>query len=283
MEGLHVLLADDSPLAAEVIAGMLASAGCRVDAVQSWEEVLERCLGTDRPGGEPEGYSPYDLIVLDWTMPGMDGSEIIRRLRTGGIALPAIITGVPALLMMSMVHEAGTSDDTGLGAATGFIMKPVKRDALFEKIHDLFSPDSVKAKHAVSSNMGKNSRGLAGLKALLVEDNAINRQIAGQLLEMAGMQVTGAATGNGAVECASRTLLDVILMDIELPDINGIEVVRLIRKIPSCRQVPVIALTAHSWASHRKAYQEAGMKFCIEKPIDPDELYAILKDAVTDD
>ncbi len=279
-QGLNILLADDSRLAAQVTADMLIAAGCRVESVHGWEQVLERFSSPDSQAKRPDDTGAFDLIVLDWKMPGMNGIDILKRLRNQGIQTPAIIMGLPALLMMSMVHEACLNSDDNVQGSAGFIMKPVKREALLEKIHDLLSCDSGQAGNLSCTYTEKTDTDLSGVRVLLVEDNAINRQIVRQLLEMAGMEVRGAATGNAAVDAAAHNVFDVILMDIELPDINGMEAAGLIRGIPSCSGIPVIALTAHSWTSHRKAYQKAGMKYCIEKPVDPDELYAIIKEAV---
>ncbi len=280
-QGLSVLLADDSRLAARVISQMLASSGCRVETVHGWEQVLEKFSTHESHGIEANNTSAFDLLLIDWKMPGMNGMDILKRLRNQEVHTPAIIMGLPALLMMSMVHEACLSKDDNVQGATGFIMKPVKREALFEKIHDLLSPDSRQARDTSCAYRRDAGTDLTGVRVLLVEDNAINREIVKQLLEMAHMEVTGAATGNAAVDAVARQAFDVILMDIELPDINGMEAVELIRKIPSCPDIPVIALTAHSWTSHRKAYRKAGMKYCIEKPVDPDELYATLKKAIS--
>ena len=279
-QGLSVLVADDSRLAARTTGDMLASVGCRVETVYGWEEILEKFSMSGSDPEEMDSSSPWDLLILDWKMPGLDGAEILKRLRKQGVKVPAIITGLPALLMMSMVHEAGMAGGAEAGSAAGFIMKPVKREALFEKIQDLLYQPSGTTAGDASTAVEKTDKDLSGIRVLLVEDNAINRQIARQLLEMAGMEVTGAATGSAAVDAASRCDFDVILMDIELPDINGMEATRLIRRKSACTDMPVIALTAHSWTSHRKAYQEAGMKYCIEKPIDPDELYATVSEAV---
>ncbi len=276
MKGLKVLVADDSKLALQVTGNLLRRLGCTVNTVQAWEEVLDCFSNIDSQEGQR-----WDLLILDWKMPGMDGLEITKRLRSQGVTIPIIVTGMPALLMMSMVHEAGTDSSSGIGIATDFIMKPVKREALLEKIHNLLSPKPIQVDTDQTASEDQDYRQLSGIRVLLVEDNAINRQIARQLLEMAGMEVTGVGSGRSAVEAASRNQFDVILMDIELPDINGVEAAIHIRNIPAYSRIPVIALTAHSWSSHRKAYQEAGMKFCIEKPIDPDELYATLRKAVS--
>ena len=274
--GLKVLLADDSLLAAEVTAAMLSREGCAVDVVDGWEAVLDILTGKGESGdGECRN---YDLLVLDWTMPGMDGMEVVERIRSAGCNVPVVVAGMPALLMMSMSHRCSEMHGANGKGTVSFIMKPVKRDALFQKVAELTGrhggPEQDSPRYCV------HEQHLEGMRLLLVEDNAINRQIVRQLLEGRGIKVTGVSSGRGAVEAASRTRFDVILMDIELPDISGIEAAREILSMPQCRNIPVIALTAHSWRTHRKAYDEAGMKSCIEKPIDPDQLYRTLSEVL---
>lgn len=278
---LNVLVADDSPLAAGVTAKMLTAAGCRVDVTEGWEEVLEKFPDSAGSMENMESRGPYDLLIIDWKMPGMDGIEVARRLRLRGVDIPVIIAGLPALLMMTMLHNSEKAGPDGLTGATAFIMKPVKRESLFEKINELLNNDIRGGmKDEISDESGANA-GLKGLRVLLVEDNAINRRIASQLLEMAGMEVTGVAEGRIAVDTAFRYEFDVILMDIELPDISGVEAAGRITALPACKNIPVIALTAHSWPDHKQAYRDAGMRYCIEKPIDPDKLYAKITEAVS--
>lgn len=280
-QAMRALVADDSPLAARITAKMLTAAGFSVDIVPGLEEVLEKFPDTGGISHEAYPCSTYDLLVLDWKMPGMDGMEITGRLRRQGIDTPVVIAGMPVLLMMSMRHELEKSGHDNPGAGVAFIMKPVKREALYEKINELLCDNIHTGEKGVSADRAGRNAGLKGLRVLLVEDNRINRHIATQLLEMEGMEVIEAASGKMAVDMASRNETDVILMDIELPDINGMEASRQIRAIPSCTDIPVIALTAHSCSDHKKACGETDMCYCIEKPIDPDELYAKILKAVT--
>ena len=283
-QGLRVLVLDDSRLAAGVVAGMLERLGCRVEISNEWVDVLGR---TDSAGSDKAEGCNWDIMLIDWSMPGIDGLELTRRIRAAGCSVPVIIMGMPALMMMRMVHqrkfnaEGGSDGRTGGEINTGFIMKPIKTEPLLEKIYKMISEDSGETLGHGYEADDRPPDDLRGLRILLVEDNAINRQIARQLLEMADMDVTGVSTGNSAVEAASSSQYDVILMDIELPDMNGMEAAEVIRKNTLNAHTPVIALTAHSWASHRRAYRKAGIAWCIEKPIDLDELYETIRRAVS--
>ena len=269
---LKVLLADDSSLAADVIAAMLRMEGCAVDIVEGCEEVLDILTGKGKPG-DGAGHG-YDLLVIDWTMPGMEEMDVLERIRRAGCDLPVLVTGMPALLMMGMAHRCSGMQGTGGKGAAGFIMKPVKREALVRKVSELVGHQGAPGQALPLECTPAQC--LDGTRLLLVEDNAINRQIVSELLEGQGIRVTGVSSGRGAVETASNRRFDVILMDIELPDISGVEAAREILSMPGCGNIPIIALTAHSWRTHRKAYCEAGMKGCIEKPIDPDQLFRTL-------
>ncbi len=282
--GIKALVIDDSRLAAKTVSVMLQRAGIAVDAAHDWVIPLEQMKEASK-GDAEEGSGPWDIILLDWSMPGSDGMEITRRIRAAGLNTPIIIMGAPALLMMRLCHEKSChkaerpSENSDDMHNTGFIMKPVKQEPLLEKMEEMLSAH-MNGENRESQHESVPSSRLEGIHALLVEDNAINRQIARQLLEMAGIVVTGVSNGASAVDAASSARFDVILMDIELPDMNGMEAAERIRRGPTNAETPVIALTAHSWTSHRKAYRKAGMEFCIEKPIDIDELYHIIEKAI---
>ncbi|MDR0238654.1 MAG: response regulator [Deltaproteobacteria bacterium] len=268
---LRVLVVDDNAAARSILSEALTSFGFRVQNAESGVEALARLQLAC------EQHDPFALVLLDWKMPEMDGMETARRIK----ADPAINTP-PQLLMVS---AAALEDCQRLGADAGirgFLIKPVARSFLFDSIVRLFAKEKsdteLQDAPAAPQAAGGGQAELAGARILLVEDNDINQQIAVELLELAGAVVTTANNGKEALAVLLQQQFDMVLMDIQMPIMDGLEAARRARElpVPGIRALPILAMTAHALASDREKSLQAGMQDHLTKPIDPDELYASL-------
>ncbi|HEY9108645.1 MAG TPA: response regulator [Roseateles sp.] len=259
--GLKVLIVDDNPMAREVLQGLGESLGWDCDLAISGEEALALVhLAAER--GEPH----YELILMDWRMPGLDGWETSRRIRDSHES------DAPVIIMLTahgrdLLAERGETEIAGLG---GYLVKPVTasmlQDAVAEATHG--APRRRRAEGG--------QRRLAGLRLLVVEDNGFNQQVAQELLEYEGAVVTLAGGGVEGAHLAVVTdpPFDAILMDVQMPDIDGFDATqRILKRRPESR---VIAMTANAMDADRQACLAAGMRDHVAKPVDLEQLIACL-------
>ncbi len=260
LKGLHALVVDDNASALEIMQDMLRNLGMSVTAVVSGEAAIEAVLS-------PERGEPYDLVFMDWIMDGMDGLEATRRIKTtAGIKQPKVV----------MVTAFG-NEEVRSGAETvgieGVLMKPVSTSNLVDTVTSLFSGNQPRLSTEGAPTAVPD---LSGIRILLAEDNAINQQIATELLSDAHAIVTAVTNGQEALDWLEQEgaeAVDIILMDIQMPVMDGLEAVRQIRFREVWKDLPVIAMTAHALDEERARALEAGMSDHISKPIDPDVLY----------
>ena len=268
LNGLRCLVVDDHDTARELLAGMLQTFGWRVDVAAGGEPALELVRGRGDQG--------YDVVFLDWRMPGMDGWQLSERI----VALlpPARLP----LMLMVTAHGREILDERGVEhfrrALDGFLVKPVTASMLFDAVADATAARELArarttAPETAASEVARQQR-LNGLRLLLVEDNLINQQVARELLCYQGAEVTLAENGRIAIE-AVRTAaapFDCVLMDIQMPEMDGYEATRLIRGELGMVDLPIIAMTANAMVSDREAALAAGMNDHVGKPFDLDEL-----------
>jgi len=267
LEKLKVLVVDDVASARQMFAATLGSFSFRVTCVDSGKAALEALEKA------PED-DPFRLVLMDHMMPEMNGIEAFRRIkefsRTADI--PTTIIMVTALARdeaMGKVEEADLD---------GFLTKPVTPSDLLDAIMDtLIGKGGLRRGGPISDHWKiKPLETIKGAQALVVEDNTINQLLAKELLTQAGLQVTIAGDGRQAVELADKTRFDVILMDLQMPVMNGFEATRTIREKNSGNQPPIIAMTANAMAGDREKCLEAGMDDHVPKPIEPDVLFKTL-------
>lgn len=259
---LHILAADDNPASRQILQDVFAGWGMTIDLVASGDEALAAVKTADDVG------KPYDLVLLDWKMPGMDGMQTIGAIgrmpcRTSR-PKTAIVTAYGADILARGNHE---------GDVAAFITKPIVPASLIEEIGNIFpqedaqpAPDGPEA-NAVPSV----SPQFRGLTILLVEDNDINREIAIELLGDAGLHVEWAE--NGRVACdmvrSQGHAYAAILMDVQMPEMDGITATRIIRESHSADSLPILAMTAHAYEEEKARCRDAGMNDHIAKPVDP--------------
>jgi len=250
---LRVLIVDDSATSREILSGIVHSFGyltahatCGTEALHAVETARE----------------PYDLILMDWKMPGMNGIECVRLLRQLVPPPAAKILLVTAYGREEVLREAEDASFDGV------LVKPVSQSMLFDSILTAFGQ--------APASQGAAEEGedipLHGVRILLVEDNEINQQVAQELLMAAGATVDVAANGALGADAALHGTYDVVLMDCQMPVMDGFDATRKIRITRSAVELPIIAMTANAMAGDRERCIEAGMNDHIPKPIEPENM-----------
>ena len=265
LSGSRGLLADDLPEARDALAEMLRQLGLRVDVARSGEEALALADLADAAG------DPYSIAVLDWQMPGIDGIETSRRLTAGGrrpSLRSVIVTAHDDAPMWESARQAGIRN---------VLLKPVSsstlHDALTEALAE-FTPVEARPVQSDAFEILRSRRHHA--RVLLAEDNLINQEVALELLRSAGLLVDVVSNGAEAVARAQANAYDLVLMDVQMPELDGLQATRALRSIPATRRVPIVAMTANAFGEDRQLCLEAGMNDHVAKPVDPDALYQTL-------
>jgi CheY-like chemotaxis protein/HPt (histidine-containing phosphotransfer) domain-containing protein len=270
LQRMRVMVVDDSPGARDALVEMLDGFGIHADAVASGEESLARLAQAVQEG------APYQVVLMDYMMPGWDGVETIRRIRAD-----ARFAAPPAILMVSACTREGVLQQEGELPLSGFLTKPVGPALLYDSLLQVLRPDLAAA--TASASGAHNAAGarsdadkLAGARILLVDDNANNREVALDFLAVARMRVDAAASGQEAIRMAESTDYDLVLMDIQMHEMDGYTATRALRALPGYAATPVVAMTAHAMAGDREKSLAAGMNDHVVKPIDPDLLLRTL-------
>jgi CheY-like chemotaxis protein/HPt (histidine-containing phosphotransfer) domain-containing protein len=266
--GLRVLVVDDNDAAREILNTMLASFSLRVTTLDSGVAAIVEI----RKGVADN--DPYQLVFMDWKMPEMDGFETIRRIRSDDS-----ITQPPAIIMVTAFGREELRQQLKKLENTAFITKPVQPSTLFNTVLELFGKEN----YFPTRDMKRYSSQIADLKlirgsrVLVVEDNLINQQVAREIIEQAGIRVEISGDTRKTIEAIeSGEEFDAVFMDIQMPEMDGYEATRLIRRTRSFADLPIIAMTAHAMAGEREKCLAAGMNDHVAKPIDPRVLYASL-------
>ncbi len=267
-DGPRVLIVDDNASARRVLLDMARTLGLVADEARDGWDALRAVAHAQTAG------RPYDLLVLDWKMPGMDGIECARHL-SAEYARP------PTVLMITAFgrEEAMRSLLAQHVSVRSVLPKPVMLSAFHDAVSAAFDT-SLRADSRVAAvqeeSLAVHQGRLRGARILLVEDNDINRELALELLASAGMVVTLANDGREALEALLRDHFDGVLMDCQMPVMDGYEATRTLRRDPRWHKLPVIAMTANAMAGDRDKVLAAGMNDHIAKPIDVDLMFAIL-------
>ena len=262
--GRRVLVIDDNPQARSVLSGMLENMAFIVDEAASGAEGIEmvhQTIGQARP---------YDILFIDWQMPGLDGIETGKRI----IALHDLNTS-PHLVMVTAYGREDVLKQAEQGGFSNVLIKPVTSSILFDTAVAALGAE-VEATEAEPAAPAFDLEQLHGVRVLLVEDNEINQEVAIGQLEDAKVSVDLAENGADAVRMVRENTYDVVLMDMQMPIMDGIEATKTIRSDPRFQSLPIIAMTANAMASDRELCLQAGMNDHIAKPIDPDQLFTVL-------
>jgi len=267
LHGRRALLVDDVPAARAAIGGMLGRLGLRVDEAAAAEEALALA------GAARDRQEPYAIALLDLHMAGIDGMQTIRRLQAllGGAAPPCVLLGTH--------DERAVWQDARPSCVQGVLAKPVLPSALQECVSRALgqsAPERPPAEASGGQTEARLRHDHAGARVLLAEDNLVGQEVMGELLASVGLAVDIAATGAQAVQRAREARYDLVLMDMQMPEMDGIEATKLIRALPGYRGVPIVAVTANAFGDDRAACLAAGMNDHLGKPVDPGTLYATL-------
>ena len=265
LRGLKVLVVDDNQTAREILATLITTFQMEAVTAASGEEALEILKGPQ---------APFDLILLDWKMPGMGGVETARTIKQKLKQKRS-----PIVCMISAYGREDLLQQSDKSFLDAFLHKPVNQSLLFDTIMSLFDHEG---RIGSSGQAGPDRPGaepeacLNGGNVLLVEDNEINQEVAREWLQSAGLKVETANNGLEALGMLDKNAFDVVLMDIQMPKMDGLEATRRIREKPGLAKLPIIAMTAHALKGDRERCLEAGMNDYLSKPIDPDQLYSTL-------
>jgi len=264
LRGRRLLIIDDNSSARTVLSNMLRNMTFVVDEAASGDEGIEMVRQAAKRS------EPYEIIFVDWQMPVLDGIETSKRI----LALPDLAIP-PHLVMVTAYGREDVLKQAEENGLENVLVKPVTSSTLFDTIVTVLHahPEATGPVQIASSFEIDRTR---GTRVLLVEDNEINQEVAIGLLEDAAIQVDLAENGEIAVRMANDNDYDAVLMDMQMPVMDGIEATRAIRSDPRFQNLPIIAMTANAMAADREKCLKAGMNDHIGKPIDPDQLFSVL-------
>ena len=254
LEPIDVLIVDDDEVMLQTAVDTLESLGASAEQAHSGLEALGMIEHRHLSGRD------YDVIIVDWKMPGLDGPETIRRIRSE--------TGSEVPIMLISAYDWSDIEDKAKEAgANGFVSKPLFRSTLYDKINDLIGKESA------SVEPEDDYSDLQGLHVLIAEDNDINWEIISAMLGMFGITADRAENGRVCVErmqAAAEGSYALIFMDIQMPEMNGLDATRAIRKLedPWAASIPIVAMTADAFSENVTECLEAGMDGHIAKPVD---------------
>ena len=264
-----VLVVDDSADARDVLVAMLTANGFDARSVSAGEEVLAALESASKRD------KPFDLVLMDWRMPGINGLEIARQIKA-----QLELFHIPSIVMVSAFEREEVMYGVTDPGLEGFLVKPVKESVLIETVRGLLKgQDGTNEDRALFSRLRRSAarpEDLAGRRVLLVEDNEINRDLATELLNDLGIVVSVAVEGREGVDRVAAEPFDLVLMDIQMPVMDGLTATRLIRSDARFHALPIIAMTAHAMSGDREKSLAAGMNDHLTKPISPDSLTDIL-------
>ncbi|MFA7291313.1 MAG: response regulator [Rhodocyclaceae bacterium] len=278
LSGIRVLVVDDNQVSREILAEMLRFFHLDVGVAANGQEGLIALGDTAGP--------PFDLVLMDWRMPGMNGDEVTQRIHR---ELP--LTCQPKVVMITAYGREDVIRLAEQAGVDGFLIKPVSPSTLLDTILSvlgrgrIFGADGDENRRRASLPDLSTSGQLAGARLLLVEDNDINREFATELLRSEGIDVDEALNGQEAIDKVQAGDYDAVLMDIQMPVMDGLEAARRIRALAEAlpagdgerfARLPIIAMTALAMAQDADKSHQAGMNDHVTKPIAPDRLMATL-------
>jgi two-component system sensor histidine kinase/response regulator len=273
LKDLRILVVDDNQSARHILSELVAMLEFEVDKCESGRKSIQLIQKAEKKG------RPYDLILMDWKMPGMDGVQTAKAIEND-----AEIEQKPKIMMVT----AYSKEDLDLSAfQSGVIIeevltKPVSSSTIHDSIMKGLGSRISKSKHKAKMNLNKDCmKKLSGANLLLVEDNAINQELARDILEMAGITVTVADNGQAAVEAVYQQKFDGVLMDVQMPILDGYSATKIIRKDKQFKDLPIIAMTANVMTSDLEKAKKSGMNSHISKPLDVNDMFKIMADWIT--
>ncbi len=271
LRGLAVLIVDDNATNRRILQEMALSWQMKPTIAGGGAEALTQIEQANTQG------TPFSLILLDAQMPGMDGFSVAEKVKL--YAQP----GRPPLIMLTSVGlrgDAARCRDLGIEA---YLAKPIRRSDLFQAIRTVLGSNGGTSENApvVTIHSLRGNRGR--LTILLVEDNAVNEVLATRVLERRGHQVSVARNGRAALEALEKQVPDLVLMDIQMPEMDGFEATAAIRRgeVETGKHIPIIAMTAHAMSGDKERCLAAGMDGYVSKPIRADDLFSVVEQVLS--
>jgi PAS domain S-box-containing protein len=278
---LSVLVVDDNATARAIMAEMTQSLGWRVDVAASGEQALGMMQAKEAAKAH------YDVVFLDWQMPGLDGWQTCQRMHDQGLHRQSPIVVMITAHDREMLAQRSAAEQAMLGA---YLVKPITASMLFDAIHDARVGGHTEGHNAATALPDLAKQRLSGMRLLVAEDNANNQQVVRELLEAEGARVEIVNNGQEAIDAIVADLagladpaggagssFDVVLMDLQMPVMDGFMATRHIRGALAMHNLPIVAMTANAMASDREACLAAGMNHHIGKPFDLDYLVKVLR------
>ena len=265
LAGLRAMVVDNNPTNRGIVGGMLAHWQMRATLVGTAAAALDELSRAVRNG------QPFALIIIDAAMPDLDGFALATKIH----AQPELCAA--RVMMLPPALPAGTVARCAMLGVTSVITKPVVQAELLAAV--LQSRRKPHATHAAALPASPDSAAARGLRILLAEDNSINRALAAGIFEKRGHHLVQTVNGRDAVEAARDPSIDVIFMDVQMPEMDGLEATRQIRDEQriSGRHVPIVAMTAHAMAGDRERCLAAGMDEYLSKPLQKDSILKLLE------
>ncbi|RYG12414.1 MAG: response regulator [Burkholderiales bacterium] len=265
LRGRTAIVVDDNDVARTVMLALLQELGMKATGCSSGRSAIAAVQQAAAAG------TPYDVIYMDWKMPVMDGLETARAIRSLGLAEAPIIVMVTGYDRESMMSECADS------TVVDVMFKPVSAEMLIHTTMSVLSHHHLApAPRQEPEDLREPLSPLHGMSVLVVEDNEINQVVAAEILADAGVVVRVAQDGAEAVRLVQSEEFDIVLMDVQMPVMDGIEATTAIRKLPGFAELPILALTANAMQRDRERCLDAGMNGFVSKPFDPEELLAAL-------
>jgi two-component system sensor histidine kinase/response regulator len=266
LAGLRVLLVDDLPEARAALADRLQMLGMQVDVEPGGAQALVRMQH------QMQHDEPYDLVLIDWRMPPPDGIETLQRMRR------MLGAGMPPSVLATAFDEPAMWQQSRRAHCDAVLVKPITASTLNDTLMRVLRKSASVALRD-QPQPGQAEALLrerhAGQRVLLAEDNPINQEVALELLRTVGLVVETASNGVRALELANSRSYDLVLMDVQMPEMDGLQATRELRAQLGQR-LPIVAMTANAFGEDRAACLHAGMNDHIGKPVDPETLYATL-------
>ncbi|MGD9013971.1 MAG: response regulator [Desulfobacterales bacterium] len=280
LRGMKALVVDDNATSREILKDLLESFTFEVTVAASGPEGIAALESADKN-------KPFELVVMDWKMPGMDGIDASKRIKNH-----RRLSKIPAIVMVTAYGREEVMQQAEAVGLEGFLLKPVSPSMLFDATMQAFG-EAVPEISRVAQRKEQEAEALEniqGARVLLVEDNEINQQVAKEILEGAGLNIILANNGQEAVNAVKENKYDAVLMDVQMPVMDGYTATRKIREWEGGMRpaegrrgnegndpIPIIAMTAHAMAGDEDKSLQAGMNGHVTKPIDPNQLFAALQ------
>ena len=269
LRGVRVLTVDDNRTNQRILEGMLKRWEMKVTSVEGGEEALAQLCAAREAG------QPYGLVLTDMHMPGMDGFALVERIRER----PELSTAT-IMMLTSAGHRGDAARCHELGVSA-YLLKPIRQSELREAVARVLGARAQRGAIPLITRFSLHDarEPAASLRVLLVEDNAVNQRLASRLLEKRGHSVVVAGNGLEALEALEKESFDLVLMDVQMPVMDGFEATAAIRKKEGSSgiRVPIVALTAHAMKGDREKCLAGGMDRYLTKPIRPQELDELLE------